>query len=49
VSAMADKHQGFVKTVGSASETLALLTLAYDEYAMNKSSIFEWNRWYEEG
>jgi hypothetical protein len=28
----------------SASETLALLTLAYGEYTMKKLSIFEWHR-----
>jgi hypothetical protein len=28
----------------SASETLALLTVAYGEYAMKKSSTFEWHR-----
>jgi hypothetical protein len=31
-----------MKTGKSASETLALLTLAYGEYAINKSSVFEW-------
>ena len=30
-----------VKINKSAGETLALLTVAYGEYAMNKSSIFE--------
>jgi hypothetical protein len=38
-----------VKICNSASETLALLTVAYDEYAMKKSSVFEWNRWFKEG
>jgi hypothetical protein len=33
-----------VKTGKSASESLAQLTVAYDEYAMNKSSAFEWHR-----
>ena len=33
----------------SASETLALLTVAYGEYAMKKSSVFEWYRWFKEG
>jgi hypothetical protein len=31
----------YVKISKSASETLALLTVAYDEYAMKKSSAFE--------
>jgi hypothetical protein len=31
-----------VKTGKSASETLALLRVAYDEYARKKSSIFQW-------
>jgi hypothetical protein len=33
-----------VKIGKSASETLALLTMAYGEYTMKKSSIFEWHR-----
>jgi len=33
-----------VKIDKSASETLALLTVAYGEYAMKKSSVFEWHR-----
>jgi len=33
----------------SASETLALLTVACDEYAMKKSSVFEWRRLFKEG
>jgi hypothetical protein len=33
----------------SASETLALLTVAYGEYAMEKSSVFEWHRRFKEG
>jgi DNA-binding NarL/FixJ family response regulator len=33
----------------SASETLALLTVAYGEYAMKKSSVFEWHRRSKEG
>jgi hypothetical protein len=33
----------------SASETLALLTVAYSEYVMKKSSVFEWHRWFKEG
>jgi len=32
----------------SASETSALLTVAYDEYAMKKSSVFERHRWFKE-
>ena len=32
-----------------ASETLALLTLACGEYAMKKSSVFEWQRRFKEG
>jgi hypothetical protein len=38
-----------VKIGKSASETLALLTVAYVEYAMKKSSIFEWHRRFKEG
>jgi len=38
-----------VKIGKSASETLALLTDAYGEYAMKKSSVFEWHRWFKEG
>jgi hypothetical protein len=33
-----------VKISKSASEMLALLTVAYGEYAMKKSSVFEWHR-----
>jgi hypothetical protein len=33
----------------SASETLAVLTLANDEYAMKKLSVFEWHRQFKEG
>jgi len=33
-----------VKIRKSASETRALLTVAYGEYAMKKSSVFEWHR-----
>jgi hypothetical protein len=29
-------------------ETLALLTLAYDEYSIKKSSVFEWHRRFKE-
>jgi len=38
-----------VKIDKSASETLALLTVAYGEYAMKKSSVFEWHRRFKEG
>jgi hypothetical protein len=37
-----------VKIGKSAGETLALLTLAYGEYAMKKSSVFERHRWFKE-
>jgi hypothetical protein len=33
----------------SASETLSLLIMAYGEYAMKKSSSFEWHRRFKEG
>ena len=39
----------YVKIGISASETLALLTGAYGEYAMKKSSVFEWHRQFKEG
>jgi len=38
-----------VKIGKSASETLALLTVAYGEYAMKKSSVFEWYKRFKEG
>jgi hypothetical protein len=38
-----------VKIGKSASETLALLTVAYGEYAMKKPSVFEWHRRFKEG
>ena len=38
-----------MKTGKSASETLALLTVAYDEYTVKKLSIFEWHRQFKEG
>jgi hypothetical protein len=38
-----------VKIGKSASETLALLTVAYGEYAMRKSSVSEWHRQFKEG
>jgi hypothetical protein len=40
----------FCVTIGkSASETLVLLTLAYGEYAMKKSSVIDWHRQFKEG
>jgi hypothetical protein len=38
-----------VKIGKSASETLTLSTVAYGKYAMKKSGVFEWNRWFKEG
>jgi hypothetical protein len=38
-----------VKIVKSTSETLALLTVAYGEYTMKKSNVFEWQRQFKEG
>jgi hypothetical protein len=38
-----------VKIGKSATETLALLAVAYGEYAMKKSSVFEWHRLFKEG
>jgi transposase len=38
-----------VKIGKSASETLALLTLAFGEYAMKESSVLEWHRRFKEG
>jgi hypothetical protein len=39
-----------VKNLGkSAIETLAILTLAYDEHAMKKSGVFKWHRRFKEG
>jgi len=38
-----------VKIGKRASEMLALLTVAYGEYAMKKSSVFEWHRRFNEG
>ena len=37
-----------VKIGKSASETLTLLTVAYGEYVMKKSSVFEWHRQFKE-
>jgi hypothetical protein len=33
----------------NASETLALLTVAYGEYVIKKSSVFEWHRRLKKG
>ena len=38
-----------VKIGKSASETLALLTVACGEYDVKKSSVFEWHRRFKEG
>ena len=38
-----------VKIGKSAIQTLALLTVAYGEYAMKKSRVFEWHRRFKEG
>ena len=38
-----------VKIGKGASETLALLTVAYGECAMKKWSVFEWHRQFKEG
>jgi len=38
-----------VKIGKSASEMLALLTVAYGEYATKNLSIFEWHRQFKEG
>ena len=38
-----------VKIGKSASETLALLTVVYVEFAMKKSSVFDWHRRFKEG
>jgi hypothetical protein len=38
-----------VKIGKSASEMLALLTVAYGEYAMKKWSVFEWHGRFKEG
>jgi hypothetical protein len=39
----------WVKIGKSVSEKLALLTVAYGEYAMKKASVFEWHRRFKEG
>ena len=47
---MIDKNlEQIVKIGKSVSETLALLTVVYGEYAVKKSSVFEWHRWFKEG
>jgi hypothetical protein len=38
-----------VKIDESSGEMLALLTMAYGEYTMKKSSVFEWHRPFKEG
>jgi hypothetical protein len=38
-----------VKIGKSVSEMLALLTLAYGEYTMKKSNVFEWRRLFKQG
>jgi len=38
-----------VKIGKSASETLVLLTVVHSEYALKKSSVFEWHRRFKEG
>jgi hypothetical protein len=38
-----------VKIGKSASETSALLTVAYGEYTMMKQCVFEWHRRFKEG
>jgi hypothetical protein len=39
----------YVKSGESASKMLTLLTVAYGEYTMTKSSVFEWHRRFKEG
>jgi hypothetical protein len=38
-----------VKIGKNSSKTSALLTVAYGEYAINKSNVFEWHRPFKEG
>jgi hypothetical protein len=38
-----------VKIGKTTTETSALLTVAYCEYAIKKSSVFEWHRRFKEG
>jgi hypothetical protein len=44
-----EERKIYLKIGKSASETLALLTVAYAEYTMKKSSVFEWYGWFKEG
>jgi hypothetical protein len=39
----------YVKIGKSDSETFYLLTVAYGEYAVKKSDVFEWHRQFKEG
>ena len=39
----------WLKIGKGSSETLALITVAYGEYAMKKSRDFEWHRRFKEG
>jgi hypothetical protein len=41
--------KAYVKIGKSANEMLALLTLAYGEYAMKKLSVSEWHKGFKEG
>jgi hypothetical protein len=38
-----------VKIDKSASETLALLTVAYGKYTLKKLNVYEWHRRFKEG
>jgi hypothetical protein len=38
-----------VKIGTSASESLAVLTVAYGDYIMKKLNVFEWQRQFKEG
>jgi hypothetical protein len=43
-------NNNFCGKIGeSASETLALLTVFFGDYAMKKPSVFEWHRLLKEG
>jgi hypothetical protein len=48
-SGAADRHRVCVEIRKSACETLALLTLAYGEYPMRKSSVCERHRRFQDG
>jgi len=39
----------YVKLGKNASDTCAMLSEAYGEEAMKKSSVFEWHKWFKEG